>query len=68
MRRNEFAAGRADFDAAVKIDPKSADALYLRGLSEQFTGDAADSKADITAALALDPKVMQRFSPHASAP
>jgi hypothetical protein len=43
----------ADFSAAVRLDPKYADPLYLRGLAKSRTG----GESDIVAARKIKPDV-----------
>lgn len=57
LRRGEFAAAIADYDAALKLQPKLAPSLYARGLARQVSGDKAGGVADIQAATAIDPQV-----------
>jgi hypothetical protein len=42
----------ADYDAALKLNPKMAASLYGRGLAKQKNGDQAGGDADIAAAKA----------------
>ena len=53
-------AAVADFGAALKLQPKDAWSLYGRGVAEQRKGDRAEGDADIAAAVALDPKLLER--------
>lgn len=57
LRRGEFDAAIADYDAALKLQPKQAWSLYGRGLAKLKRGDAAGGAADIQAALALQPAI-----------
>ena len=57
LRRGEFAAAVADYDAALKLQPKQAWSLYGRGLAKLKRGDSAGGAADIQAALALQPAI-----------
>lgn len=57
LRRGEFAAAIADYDAALKLQPKQAWSLYGRGLAKLKRGDAVGGAADIQAALALQPAI-----------
>ena len=45
----------ADFDAAIKIDPRYATAFYNRGNSKLNSGDKAGAIADYRQALELRP-------------
>ena len=51
----------ADFNKAIKLDPKDAKALYGRGLAKRRKGDATGGDADMAAAKALDPDVEKRM-------
>jgi len=44
---------RADFDAALRIDPRAASSLYVRGIAHRRRGDATRGDADIAAAKAI---------------
>jgi tetratricopeptide (TPR) repeat protein/predicted aspartyl protease len=59
LRRKEFAKAISDYDAALKINPKSALALYCRGIAKSDLGKA-DAAADLSAAAALDSGVAER--------
>lgn len=56
----DTAHATADFDQALKLDPKNAKALYERGLTKSQSGDGSGGDADIAAARALDPNVAGR--------
>lgn len=49
------------FDEALKINPRHAGALYMRGNVKKGTGDRAGGDADIAAAKAIDPDVGKSF-------
>ena len=51
----------ADYDAAEKAGGKRAPWLYGRGLAKRALHENADAKADIDAALKLDPKIAETF-------
>ncbi len=59
MRKYDFAV--ADFDAALKRDPRQSGPLYGRGVAKRMNGDAAGANADIAAAKRLDPEVARVF-------
>ncbi len=52
----------ADFDAALQINPKYAEALFGRGVARRLQGNVAAGDADIAAALVLDPKVADELA------
>jgi hypothetical protein len=51
----------ADFEAALKIDPKSSYALYGRGMTKLKRGDTAGGNADIAAATKLQADIARQF-------
>jgi tetratricopeptide (TPR) repeat protein len=51
-----------DYDAAIRLNPKFAAALYGRGLAKQKKGDRAGSDADFAAAKAMRPDVAEEFA------
>ncbi len=55
-------AAIADYNAALRIDPKIASSLYGRGLAERMKGDKSASEADIAAATKLRPDVADQFT------
>ena len=61
IRGAEWAAKRdhdraiADYDAAIKLDPKSADAFHNRGIAWASKGEPDRAIADYDAAIRLDP-------------
>jgi tetratricopeptide (TPR) repeat protein len=57
FRRGEFDLALADYDAALRLFPRSASTLYMRGLVKQRAGDPAAGAADIKRALKLDPRI-----------
>jgi tetratricopeptide (TPR) repeat protein len=58
--KNDLDRAIADFDAALRVVPSFADALYGRGLAKQKKGDAAGGNADIAAAKESSADVVQR--------
>lgn len=62
FRMGDYAGAVADLDAALKLDGKSAGALFVRGVAKEKLGRAAEGKVDIAAALALDPKVAETYA------
>jgi tetratricopeptide (TPR) repeat protein len=51
-----------DATAALKVDPKLALALYVRGLARIARSDQAGGAADIAAARAVEPRFAERFA------
>lgn len=58
LRRGEFKDALADYDAALKIDPRAPHILYARGVTKLRLGDAEGGRADTDAAAALAPYVV----------
>jgi lipoprotein NlpI len=54
--KGDFDRAIADYDAAIKLHPKSADAHYNRGNAWARKGDPDRAIADYDAAIRLDPK------------
>jgi tetratricopeptide (TPR) repeat protein len=50
-----------DYDKALKLDPGSANNLYGRGLARLKSGDREAGRADIAAAKAIKPWVVDEF-------
>ena len=54
LRSGQWDLAITDFDAALKLDPKTTKiALYGRGIAKSKKSDAAGAKSDIGAAQAL---------------
>jgi hypothetical protein len=52
----------ADYDAALRISPKTAPSLHGRGIARSRTGDAAGGDVDIIQAKALQPDIADKFA------
>ena len=61
LRKGDYRRALADFEADLKIQPKSARALYGRGVAEARMNKRAESDADIAAAETLAPNVGERY-------
>jgi tetratricopeptide (TPR) repeat protein len=59
FRRGEFDLALADYDAALRLSPRSASTLYMRGLVKQRAGDPAGGGADLKRALKMDPDIAE---------
>jgi tetratricopeptide (TPR) repeat protein/predicted aspartyl protease len=55
LRRGEWRAAIADYDVALRLQPKLAWSLLGRGLAKQKLGDTAGGATDMAAGLALQP-------------
>jgi tetratricopeptide (TPR) repeat protein len=62
LRLNRLDEAIADYDAALKINPKQVGALYGRGLAKQKNGDPAGGDADIAAAKAIKATIADEFA------
>jgi hypothetical protein len=62
LRLGKFDDSIADYDKALSAKPNLATSLYGRGIAKLKTGADAGGHADITAALAIDPKVLKEFA------
>src|ERR1700722_355471 len=58
----------ADFDAALKIMPKSATALYGRGVAKVRKNKTAEGEADMAEAVKIAPHIAAPFSARGLAP
>jgi hypothetical protein len=61
-RKAEDKRALADFEAALRIEPNFAYALYGRGLARQAAGDTPGGDADIAAAQRMQPDIAERFA------
>ena len=68
FRLKDYAAALADYEVAVKRDPKAAWSLYMRGMTLSSLGQAAKGEADRKAAVALDADVQRRAAQYGLAP
>jgi tetratricopeptide (TPR) repeat protein len=62
LKLNRLDDAIADYDAALKINPKQVGALYGRGLAKQKKGDQAGGDADIAAAKAIKATIAEEFT------
>lgn len=68
LRLGKFDAAMADYDKALAEKPNQPSSLYGRGIAKLKKGAVIDGKADITAALAIDPKVEKQFAGYGVTP
>jgi tetratricopeptide (TPR) repeat protein len=61
LKAKQPIAAVADFDADLALSPRSAFALYGRGLAYRSSGDAGGADADIAAAISLDAEIVRKF-------
>ena len=62
LRLGEFSRSVASYDAALALRPKSASALFGRGLDELHERKVAAGRSDLATAEKIDPGVANRFS------
>ena len=58
----------ADYDVALKLDPKKAHSLFGRGIAKLRKKDVAGSKADIAAAIAAHSDIADAFKRYGMTP
>jgi tetratricopeptide (TPR) repeat protein/predicted aspartyl protease len=61
LRQGDYRRALADFDADLKIQPKSARALYGRGVAKARMNKMAEGDEDIAAAETLAPQVGEKY-------
>jgi tetratricopeptide (TPR) repeat protein len=62
LRLGDYDKSIADYDASVKLAPKSAGALYGRGVAKIRKKRVADGEADIAQAVTLWPTIADEFT------
>jgi tetratricopeptide (TPR) repeat protein len=62
FRMGRYADAVPDCDTVLKEAPKTAGALYIRGLAKRHNGDEAGAAKDIAAATAMNDKVVAFFA------
>jgi tetratricopeptide (TPR) repeat protein/predicted aspartyl protease len=68
LRQGEYAKAIDDFDAALKLQPKNAFALYGRGVAKSRKNKNNSGQTDIDAAEMLAPKITERYQRYGIAP
>jgi tetratricopeptide (TPR) repeat protein/predicted aspartyl protease len=68
LREGNYGKAIADFNDALKLQPKAAAALYCRGVVESRKNLAKESAADIAAAQLIAPQLPQRYQGYGIAP
>jgi tetratricopeptide (TPR) repeat protein len=61
VKLKELDLALADYDAALRVDPKNAFCLYGRRMAKQLMGDQAGADADIAAAKQIYPDIAGDF-------
>lgn len=62
LRERKWAEAWTDYDAAVRLQPDSAHALYGRGVAAIRAGRTTAGQADIAAAIGLDPEISATYA------
>lgn len=62
LRLGNLDKALADYDDALKLDPKFAGAHYGRGLAKIKKGDKAGGDADIAAAIAIKAGIAEEYA------
>ena len=62
LRQGQLDQAIADFDEALKLRPTLASALYGRGLAKLKKGENASGEADVSAAKAINPNIVDEFA------
>ena len=65
--KGDFAAAIADYDEAIKLDPKNASALTNRGTAHSEKGDADAAVADFDEAIKRNPRFASAYFNRANA-
>jgi tetratricopeptide (TPR) repeat protein len=60
--RGELDAARADFEKALEVDPRCAEAWNNRGAMRRATGDLAGALADFNRALEIHPRYAEAYN------
>lgn len=68
LRLGQYSQAIADYDGALKDNPRQAWSLYGRGLAELKTGDKDKGDADIKAAVAINPRLPEIAGKNGIAP
>jgi tetratricopeptide (TPR) repeat protein len=64
----DFDKSIADYDAALRLQPKIAWSLYGRGLDKLRRGMTTEGQTDIAAATALQPLIAEEARKHGIGP
>jgi tetratricopeptide (TPR) repeat protein/predicted aspartyl protease len=68
LRQANYDKAISDFDATLKMIPKSAFALYARGVAKMRKNKTAEGEADIAEAVKIAPNIAAGFSARGLAP
>ena len=68
LKMRQFPRALADYEAALKVAPRQASALFGRGVVRRQMGDVSGGDADIAAAIAIDAAVAGQLARRGVAP
>jgi Flp pilus assembly protein TadD len=68
LRQGQYDKAIADYDGALRSQPKDASSLYGRGVARLHQGHSAQGNADLAAAAALQPQIGAQMSQHGIGP
>jgi tetratricopeptide (TPR) repeat protein len=68
LRLNEYGKAIADYDARLKLNPKSAWSLYGRGIARIRENKTVEGRADVAQAVAIAPNIAEQFKKRGIAP
>lgn len=68
IRLGRFQEAIANYDEALKREPRLPGSLYLRGIAKLRLGNAQAAKRDIAAAEAFEPEIAARFAGYGITP
>jgi tetratricopeptide (TPR) repeat protein len=62
LKMRQWRQAIADYEAALKVDPKRASALFGRGVGRYQMGYVPGGKADVAAAIAIDSSIFDELT------
>lgn len=62
FRMRQLVQARADYDAALAVNPKIAGSFFMRGVIKQLQGDNAGAESDFATAKAIDATVVTMYA------
>jgi tetratricopeptide (TPR) repeat protein len=65
--KGQYDRALADFDTVLRFNPRNPDGLYVRGLAEIRSGDTTAGTADMAAAKAINPNIVEEYEQSGSA-
>jgi tetratricopeptide (TPR) repeat protein len=68
LRLGQYDKSIADYDASLRLNPRSAWSLYGRGVDRMRKGMTAEGRSDIDAALAIQPSIAEAARKYGIAP